>query len=79
MVIGSCKFAWFNVARFKDGVELRASDRVKFLSPDSWTFILRLSRVEEADLGVYECRATNKLSTQSSKAKLVITGFRLRL
>jgi len=62
----------------KDGVQLSATDRVKFLSPDSRTFILIVSRVEEADLGVYECRARNKVSTQSSKAKLIITGSRLR-
>jgi len=60
--------------RLKDSIELTASDRVKFLSPDSRTFILILSRVEESDLGVYECRATNKVSTQSSKARLIITG-----
>jgi len=58
----------------KDGVELTASDRVKFMTPDSRTFILLVSRVEESDLGVYECRATNKVSSQSSKAKLIITG-----
>jgi len=62
--------------RLKDGVELTASDRVKCLSPDSRTFILMVSRVDESDLGVYECRATNKVSTQSSKAKLIITGSR---
>ena len=58
-------------------MELSASDRVKFLSPDSRTFILILSHVTEADLGVYECKATNKVSTQSSKAKLIITGMHL--
>lgn len=56
-------------------MELSASDRVKFLSPDPHTFVLILSRVEESDLAVYECTATNKVSTQSSKAKLIITGL----
>ena len=55
-------------------MELTASDRVKFMTPDSRTFILLVSRVEESDLGVYECRASNKVSSQSSKAKLIITG-----
>jgi len=64
-----------NCVRLKDGVELAASDRVKFLSPDSRTFILLVSRVEESDVGVYECRATNKVASQSSKATLIITGL----
>jgi len=33
-----------------------------------------VSHVEESDLGVYECRASNKVSSQSSKAKLITTG-----
>ena len=64
-----------NCVRLKDGVELAASDRVKFLSPDSRTFILLVSRVEASDVGVYECRATNKVASQSSKARLIITGL----
>ena len=48
--------------RFKDEVELSASDHVKLLSPHSCTFVLIVSRVEEADLGVNECKATNKVS-----------------
>ena len=61
-------------ARFKDGVPLTASDRVKFLTPDDQTHILILNRTEESDLGVYECRAANKVGSLSSKAQLVITG-----
>ena len=61
--------------RFKDGIELETTDRCKFLSTDSQTWILILTRVEESDLGVYECRATSKAGTLSSKARLVITGI----
>ena len=40
----------------------------------SRSFFLLVSHVEESDLGVYECRASNKVSSQSSKAKLITTG-----
>jgi hypothetical protein len=53
---------------------LAASDRIKFLSPDARTYIMILNCAEEADLGVYECKATNKVGTLSSKAQLLITG-----
>jgi len=62
------------VFRYKDGAEIDQSDRIKILSPDPKTNILIINRVEEGDMGVYECKGSSKAGTLSSKAKLVITG-----
>lgn len=60
--------------RYRDGIELDSSDRLKISSPDSKTHTLTLNCIEEDDLGVYECKATSKAGVLSSKAKLIITG-----
>lgn len=65
--------------RYRDGVELEPSDRIKLTSPDSKTYQLTLDRIEEEDLGVYECKATSKAGVMSSKAKLIITGKQMHL
>lgn len=60
--------------RYRDGIELDSSDRLKISSPDSKTHTLTLNCIEEDDLGVYECKATSKAGVLSTKAKLIITG-----
>lgn len=62
------------IFRFRDGVELAESARLKLLLVDSQTQILILTQVEESDIGLYECRAESKAGITSSKAKLNITG-----
>lgn len=62
------------IFRFRDGVALAESPRLKLLPVDSQTQILILTQVEESDIGVYECRAESKAGATSSKAKLNITG-----
>lgn len=64
----------YDIFRFRDGVGLAESPRLKLLPVDSQTQILIVTQVEESDIGVYECRAESKAGATSSKAKLNITG-----
>jgi hypothetical protein len=60
--------------RYKDGTELKAGERYKFLYPDEESFTFLIYKVEESDLGTYECCAVNKGGKVSQSAQLIITG-----
>ena len=53
---------------------MKAGDRYKFLYPDDESYTLLIYKVEEIDLGSYECCAKNKGGKASQSAELIITG-----
>ena len=60
--------------RYQNGELLESSRRHRFSMPDPHTVVLCIERVEQADRGLYECRACNSVGSVFSKAYLNITG-----
>ena len=53
---------------------MKPGDRYKFLYPDDESYTLLIYKVEESDLGKYECCAKNKGGKVAKIAELIITG-----
>ena len=51
-----------------------SGDRTKFLFEDDETHALIINDVQETDMGVYVCRAVNKVGEATSSTTLNITG-----
>ena len=62
------------MSRLKDGEAVVSGDRTKFLFEDDETHVLIINDVQEADMGVYVCRAVNKVGEATSSTTLNITG-----
>ncbi len=60
---------------YKDGKELRHGSRFKTFH-DFGFVVLEISALQESDMGVYECRATNEYGEAVCTAELAITGGR---
>lgn len=57
----------------RDGVELKASDRV-IISDDGDTYRLEVKDLVIADGGLYQCKISNRLGAVTQEAKLNLTS-----
>ncbi|XP_067145351.1 LOW QUALITY PROTEIN: obscurin-like [Centruroides vittatus] len=71
-----------NVTWFKDGKEIKASDRVRFLFEDDESYTLIIKNVKKEDAGKYKVTAKNDMGEVEESCKLTVTcppSFRKKL
>lgn len=59
---------------YKDGVELKESDRVK-ISDEGETYRLELLNLVMDDAGIYKVKIANRLGEKTQEAKLELTSI----
>ncbi|KFD70456.1 hypothetical protein M514_00956 [Trichuris suis] len=72
----SCKVYGLPTAEvqwFKDGVELKSSEKYELISEVSGVFLLQVHNIGKQDAGEYTCVATNKMGSVSSNAFLTVS------
>jgi len=63
-----------NIKWTKDGKPLEATDRHKFVYPDTETVALLITKVDGGDVGTYKAVIHNDLGECATEAKLVLAG-----
>ncbi|CDW55769.1 Muscle M line assembly protein unc 89 [Trichuris trichiura] len=58
---------------FKDGVELKSSEKYELINEVSGVFVLKVHDISKQDAGEYTCVATNKMGSASSNAFLSVS------